>query len=107
VIYGGIRDWVDRQWRSDGQWRVLLLPAILPLLTPAILGSSTLTVAIPIVWFVAWNAFVLWRWWLHAKDVSATSDHHYDRFGKLKLAREYHGTESATAARARKKKHHG
>ena len=104
-FYRSIRDWVDRQWRAPGvQWKVLSLPAILPLLVILIIGKTRDLAIVGWAWFIAWNVFVLWRMWLYLKEESASADAHYDDAGKFRLSKEYHDTESATAARKRRRR---
>ncbi|MEA3262230.1 MAG: hypothetical protein U9R07_01975 [Pseudomonadota bacterium] len=101
--YQIVRDWVDRQWHAKGgRFKILLLPAILPLflLSPARATQAWVVWA----WFVAWNAFVAWRYWVYLKAEAAKADIEYDRKGKFRLSAEYHDTESATASAKRTKK---
>ncbi|MBB4631908.1 hypothetical protein [Sphingosinicella soli] len=104
-VYIAIRDWVDRQWRAPGlRFKILLLPAMLPLLLIPVTGNTpTLTMTV-CVWFIGWNLFVFWRYWIFLKVVSRKADEQYDKVGKFNLANEYHDTESATAAGERKRR---
>jgi hypothetical protein len=105
VIYAAARDWVDRVLRWNGyQARAVVLPALVPALLTAVVGAGSVLVVLSAAWFVAWYAFVGWRYWLYMREVSTEADRQYDRVGKFQLAKEYHGTESATAVRDRKLK---
>lgn len=101
--YYWTRDVVDRTWKS-GYWRALPLPGMLPMFAPLLLNSPALRV-FTWTWFVLWSGFIAWRWWVYMKVEATRSDRAYDRKGKFRLVREYWGTESATSAKARKKKH--
>ena len=102
-IFTAVTRWVDRTLRGPGvQARVVVLPAILPALAGLPFGNGTIVVTIVATWFVLWCLFVGWRYWLYMREVSVEADRNYDRIGKYRLASEYHSTESATAARARK-----
>jgi len=102
-VYLAIRDWVDRQWRAAGlQFKVLLLPAIIPFLAILMIGRWAILYAIGWGWFGLWNIFVAWRYWIYLKELSRKSDETYDSEGKFHLAQEYHKTESATATADRK-----
>jgi len=104
-LYCIIRDWVDRQWCAPGlQFKVLLLPAMLPLLVILMIGKTPVLDWAGWAWFGAWTIFVFWRWWIYIKMESRKSDLQYDRKGKFRLSREYHDTESATAAKERKRR---
>lgn len=101
--FQAIRDWVDRQWRAPGlQFKVLLLPSVIPLLAMVLIGPAPVTSAIAWVWFGLWNGFVFWRCCIYLKEALRQADAKYDRIGKFDLAPEYHDTESATAAAERK-----
>jgi NhaP-type Na+/H+ and K+/H+ antiporter len=105
VIYVATRNWVDRVLRWDGvRARVVVLPAILPALAGLPFGNGPIVTTVVATWFVVWSLFVSWRYWLYMREMSVEADKNYDRVGKYSLAKEYHGTESATAARARKTK---
>ena len=105
-LYVAIRDWVDRCWRSNGDWRVLGLPPAVLALTLLLLGvDGGLNWAGFWAFFVSWTAFTFWRWWIFMRVVAHDADRKFDRVGKFKLAREYWDSESASAAAARKKKH--
>ena len=95
------RDRVDRTLRGPN-YRTLTLPAFLPMLA-AMLLDSPVPLSIGWVWLVAWSGFVAWRWWTLIKIESKRADRAYDRDGKFKLSREYWDTESATAAKAKKR----
>lgn len=102
-LYHIVRNWVDRQWSASAQrFKILLLPAILPLLLLS--PIEKIQVGLGLVWFVAWNAFVAWRYWFYLKAVSVKADLEYDRKGKFRLSTEYNDTESATAAAKRTQK---
>ena len=102
-VYTAIRGWVDRQWLASGsRYKTILLPGILPLF-PALLLGKTLTLGVLcMAWFVVWHGFVFWRGWLCLKQASAKADEDYCRVGKYRLAKDYHDSESATAARKRR-----
>ena len=106
--YHAVRDWVDRQWRAAGlQFKILLLPAIIPLLAILMIGSGAVSYTIGWAWFGLWNSFVAWRYWMYLKELSREGDEKYDREGKFHLANEYHETESATAVADRKRSDRG
>ena len=105
MIYVAARDWVDRVLRWDGvRARVVVLPALIPAMLTAMIEANPIVFGVTIAWFVAWSAFVAWRYWIYMREVSAQADRHYDQIGKFQLASEYHDTESATSVRGRKMK---
>ena len=101
-MYAATKSWVDRTLRSpDVQPRILVLPALLPAIAGLPFGNGPIVITVVATWFVSWSLFVFWRYWLYMREVSVEADQNYDRVGKYQLAKEYHGTESATAARVR------
>jgi len=104
-LYYAIRHWVDRQWRAPGQQsKVLLLPIAIPFLAIAMIGWSPGFGAIALGWCALWTGFVFWRGWLYFKEACREGDRRFDRQGKFRLGREYHDTESATAAAEKKRR---
>jgi hypothetical protein len=104
-LYGRIEGWVDRQWRAEGlRFKVLLFPAILPLLLAGLMGAERTHLPYGFGWFGLWNIFVFWRYWRYLKLISEEGDRSYDDEGKFRLAKEYHDTESATAAAKRRRR---
>ncbi len=104
-LYDAIQGWVDRQWRAQGlQFKMLLLPALIPCLAILMIGRTPVLTAIGWGWFGLWNSFVVWRYWVYVREVSREADKQYDRAGKFRLAEEYHDTESATASSERKRR---
>lgn len=102
-VYRYIRDWVDCQWRASSErFKILLLPAILPLLLIATIGKTPALELGGWAWFVSWSTFVFWRYWTYVETEAERADLRYDRKGKFQLSNEYHETESATAAKKRK-----
>ena len=101
-LFSGIRDWVDRSWRGSN-WRGLPLPGMIPFFA-AFWFETNVVWALAWAWFALWSGFVAWRWWAYMKNESARADRAYDTSGKLRLSREYWDTESATSAKARKKR---
>lgn len=104
--YIAVRDWVDRCWQGSS-YKASLLPAALPMLLALWIGGPILWVA-AFSWFALWAAFVMWRGVLFMRStLNDMKDEPYDRVGKYRLSREYWTTESAAAARYRKKKMNG
>ena len=104
--YSHVRDWVDRSWAGTN-YRVVLAPVILPALPMLWLGGNT-GIWLFLMWAALWFGFVMWRAALHMRAVMAEmKDEPYDRVGKYRLSKEYWATESAAAARYRKKKKNG
>ena len=104
--YTAVRDWVDRCWRGSG-YKASLLPAALPLLLALWTSNAFLSIA-AFAWFALWAAFVMWRGALLMRStLNDMKDEPYDRVGKYRLSKEYWATESAAAARYRKKKMNG
>ncbi|WP_324750233.1 hypothetical protein SH591_01595 [Sphingomonas sp. LY54] len=102
--YYTVRDWVDRQWRASGsQFRILFLPAIVPLIAVSTIGNGLISNAVGWAWFGAWNVFVALRYWVYIREASRKADEEFDRVGKFQLASEYHDTESGTSAAKRKR----
>jgi hypothetical protein len=100
---------VDECWQGNRNYRLLLIPQFLVIGLWLLLFSRNNLFAEMIFWSlqVIWVAFIAWRWWVGMMEASAVQDRKYDLRGKFRLAREYWNTESATAARNRKKKSHG
>ena len=55
-------------------------------------------------WAIGWAGFYLWALIVAIRINSRRGDLDYDRKGKFSLSKEYWSTESATTAKARKKK---
>jgi len=55
-------------------------------------------------WAIAWAGLYLWAFVAATRMAARKGDLEYDRRGKFSLSREYWNTESATSAKARKKK---
>lgn len=104
-LYYGIQGWVDRQWSTAVvPARVLMLPAVIPLIVILMIGPTSVSTAIGWGWFGLWNLFIFWRFWFYLREISREGDRHYDRVGKYRLDKEYHDTESATSAAERKRR---
>ena len=105
MIYVAARGWVDRVLRWNGvRARAVVLPALIPAMLTAMFEANPIMFGVATTWFVAWCAFVAWRYSIYMREVSTEADRHYDQIGKFQLASEYHETESATSARGRKTK---
>lgn len=102
--YHTVRDWVDRLWRAPGlQVKILLLPAILPVLVVWMIAKGPILHAGGWAWFGLWTTFIIWRYVMYMNEVSRETDKKYDNKDKFRLAQESHDTESATAAAERKR----
>jgi hypothetical protein len=100
------RGWTDGVLRdSASRVELTLLPGMLPFLPLALIGHRFPRAWIfAAVWFVAWMIFVSWRYLRYLKEISIKGDRHFDRVGKYDLPPEYADSESATAARQRRKR---
>ena len=107
--YLALRRWVDEQMFGPQGSRDLVtvafrLPFLLgvsPFLMTPVLGRWWLVPAFVLA--AIWESFVAWRLWRGLRAGGTRGDREYDRKGKFKLSREYWTSESATAARRRKK----
>jgi len=84
-----------------------MAPAAFLLLLGLLLKDLPFAIEMSVGAAVAWIAFTWWRGIRMAQAMAIKGDRSYDRSGKLSLVAEYHGTESATAARSRKGKKNG
>ena len=98
-FYRFIERFVDDCIKDRLYFKAAMLPGVVMLLVSMVAGWPKW---LGIFLLVGWTTFVFWRWYLHVKNVSRDSDRHYDRTGKYRLSKEYHDSESATAARDRK-----
>jgi hypothetical protein len=95
---------VDAQWIAPGSRHrksLVVLPFVPALLTPAI-GDWWFWPSI--AFGLGFNAFAGWRGLRMMRASSIVTDRRYDRDGKFQLSKEYHGTESATAASSKRRK---
>ena len=103
-LYLKTRKWVDAQWNAPGSRHrklLVVLPFVPALLTP-IIGNWWFWPSV--VFGLAFNAFAAWRGVRTMRASAISTDRQYDRDGKFKLSKEYHSTESATAASRRSRK---
>ncbi|HEY0595712.1 MAG TPA: hypothetical protein VGD20_07865 [Sphingopyxis sp.] len=100
------RGWTDGVLRdSASRVELTLLPGMLPFLPLALIDHQFSRAWIfAAVWFVAWTIFASWRYLRYLKEISIKGDRHFDRVGKYDLPPEYADSESATAARQRRKR---
>lgn len=97
-LYLRTRKWVDAQWIASGSRHrkvLVVLPFVPALLTPVI-GNWWFWPSI--AFGLGFNAFAAWRGLRMMRASSIVSDRQYDRDWKFSLSKEYHSTESATAA---------
>ena len=103
-LYLKTRKWVDEKWNAPGSRHrklLVVLPFVPALLTP-IIGNWWFWPSV--VFGLAFNAFAAWRGVRTMRASAISTDRQYDRDGKFKLSKEYHSTESATAASRRSRK---
>ena len=104
--FGLLCQFVDECWQGDRNYRLLLIPQFVVIGAWLLLFSRENLYAEVTFWVLqaVWVAFIAWREWGAMKRASDIQDRKYDRAGKLRLAREYRDTESATAAKDRDRK---
>lgn len=106
--WNSLKRWTDA-FMASGITRgkaIVVLP-MLPVIPIGIIGGQDLvrqSVVPLVIATVLWWAFIGWRGFRLMKASGIRGDRHYDRVGKLKLAKEYRDTLSATGS---KKMNHG
>ncbi len=93
--------WADRELQSINGGGYLIALVLGPgAALIAAFGSNPLTLLLAVAWGGGWLAWLGWR----IVVLCRRDDLEYDRRGKRLLAKDYHASESATAASRRRKR---
>ena len=105
-LWLSVRGWTDGVLRdSASRVELTLLPGMAPFLPLALIDDRFPRAWVfATTWFVVWTIFVSWRYVRYLKEISIKGDRKFDRVGKFDLPPEYADSESATAAKQRRKR---
>ena len=111
MTFAGIVNWIDEGWQNPPiriQSRPSSLAAMLPVCAVAVLTSAQLLPLVAIIPLIAicvgWVSLIAWRGFVAVHHSTEKGDREYDKRIKYNLSEEYHQSESASAARKRRKK---